>query len=91
MSFFASEFVIHLLMIDNVVTVHAARSGLKVWRTIRVRNPQCLQIRSNVGCIIECEIRMQLQPVGRGRNAQHISRGTGFQLMLVDGGTKTQP
>jgi hypothetical protein len=42
MTFLAAQLIVHALMVDHVVSVHAAGSGLKIWRAINVRHTQIL-------------------------------------------------
>jgi len=69
--FFASQFGIDALVIDNVVTVHAAWSGLQVWRAINVRDSERFEIRSDPNGVVERKASVQLQAVCRVWNSGH--------------------
>ena len=71
MSLGAAQFVVDLVMIDNIVTVLAPRGRLQVRRAIDVRNAEGMKIIGN-GCSgVETEARVQLQPVSRNGNSRH--------------------
>ena len=71
MGFFASEFLIYGLMIDDVVAVHAARSGLQVGRAVHMRDTQGLEIGRDLDGVVECEAGVQLQPVSGEWDSGH--------------------
>jgi hypothetical protein len=87
MSFFAAEFGVDALMIDDVVAVHAAGSGLQIGRAIDMRDTERLEIGSDPYGVVECEAGVQLQTVSGVGNSGHISY-VGFALGMGGKGWK---
>ena len=71
MSFFAAEFCVDGLMIDDVIAVHAARSCLQIGRAIYVRDAKRFEIWSDPDGVVECEASVQLQTVSGVWNSGH--------------------
>jgi hypothetical protein len=67
----ATQFVIHSLMIDHIVTMHAGWGRLQVWRAVYMRDPQRVQVLCNRRSIIEIETFMELYPVCGTWNPWH--------------------
>lgn len=61
---FPAELFIYLIVINDVVPMHAARRSLQVGRTVNVRDAELFQITCDCDRVIKSEARMQLQPVG---------------------------
>jgi len=71
MSFFAAEFGIDALMIDDIVAVHAAGSCLQIRRAIDMRDTKGLEIGSDPYGVVECESGVQLQTISGVWNSKH--------------------
>jgi hypothetical protein len=59
----AAEFFIQPLVIDDIVSMHAARSRLKIGRAIQMRDAQRLQVFRYPGRVVKCETAVQLKTV----------------------------
>jgi hypothetical protein len=58
--FRATQLLIHAAMVDDIITMHAARSRLKVWRAVDVRDSQSFQVVSDRRRIIKGETSVKL-------------------------------
>jgi hypothetical protein len=52
------ELFVHAAMIDDVVAMHAAGSGLQIRRAVNVRDAELMEIRRDCGCVVKGEIFM---------------------------------
>ena len=57
-------------MVRNVVAVQALGPGLKIGRGVAVTNPESIQVRDRLPRLTKGELPIELQSVGRGRNAR---------------------
>ena len=62
-AFFSAKFLVDLLLIDDVVSMHAAFSGLHIGRAIDMRDSEILQIRKYSTCVGELEAGVELYAV----------------------------
>ncbi len=72
MRFTSSQLFVYRVVVDDVVAVFAAWSGLQIRGTIEVGDPELLQIIRNTSSIVEAEFAMQLYPIGSSRNTGHL-------------------
>jgi hypothetical protein len=69
-SFGAAKLVIHLMMVDDIITVCAARHGLEVGRTIEMADAEFREIVNN-GCgVVKTKTSMKLNSI----SFSHLSR-----------------
>ena len=61
---------IQLVVIGDVVAVQALRARLKIGRRIAIADPERVQIRHDLARLRKGELPVELQPVGRARNAR---------------------
>jgi hypothetical protein len=59
----ASKFLVYTVVIDDVVSMFAARGSLQVRRTVYVRYPEFRKVIGNFGCIVKGKIFMQLYSI----------------------------
>ena len=56
---------IELVVIGDVVPVHALRAGLEIGRGVGMTDPELIKIRHNFARLPEGEVLVELQAVGR--------------------------
>src|SRR5579884_1468940 len=61
-----------MMMVDDVITVHAAGTGTQIWRRINMRNSQRGKKRDQFGSLGKSEISVELQPIGGKRNCRRL-------------------
>ena len=61
---------VEFVVIGNVVAVQTVRSGLKIGRRISITDTQRVQIGHDLARLGKSEPAVELQPVGRARDAR---------------------
>src|SRR5215471_12490994 len=74
----AAEFGIDALMIEHVVAVCAARSGLQIGGTINVADAEVFEIAGHFAGFEKPESGFQLQPIGAARQSFGWTRHVTF-------------
>jgi hypothetical protein len=74
-----SEFLVYMVVIDNIIAMLAARGRLQVRRTVYVRYSEFCKIIGNFGCIVKGEVFMQLYSVRSKWDSTH-ARVRSFSL-----------
>ena len=64
MSLATTQFLVDLVIIDDIVPVLAAGRRLQIGRGVDVRDTKLMEIVGDPGGSIEPEVGVQLQPVG---------------------------
>jgi hypothetical protein len=59
----AAQFIVHPLVVDHVIPVHASGDGLQVGGTVNVRNAEGFQVGRRIGRVIKCKVFMELETV----------------------------
>src|SRR5438105_4057885 len=65
---------VELIVVGDVVAVHAVWARLKIWRCIHVTDSQCVKIGDDLACLRKSEPTIELQSVGAGWNPCHVER-----------------
>ena len=78
-----TELRVDLVVRDNVVAVHAARTCAQDRRAVHVAHPEARKVRQNLRRVVEGEILVELQPVGRARYAR-LGRGRAQRRMRAN-------
>ena len=76
---------IQLVVIGDVVTVQAFRARLEIGRRIAIADPERIQVRHDFPRLGKGELPVELQPVGRGRNARvfHVCLSSLLLLLMI--------
>ncbi len=77
-------------VVDNVVTVRAARGCLQIGRAVEVADAQRGQIVSDGGSVVKGEARVQLDAVGRGPRPRAWGRRGNHRGVLQEEGLTKQ-
>ena len=70
--FESTDLRIQLMMVNDVVSMHAAGSGAQIRRGVTMRNTQLSEIGDELGGLQECEIAIELQAIRRNRYPRWI-------------------
>ena len=63
---------IKLVVIGDVVAVQAFRARLEIGRRVTIRHSELMQIRNDLARLLKGELPIELEPIGRNRNARII-------------------
>src|SRR5579884_1706108 len=61
--FWRANLWVQMMMVDDVIAVHAARARTQVRRGVTVRDPELSKIRNQVSSLRESEAAVELQPI----------------------------
>ncbi len=79
----AAELRVDLAVVDDVVAVHRARPRLVDRRGVDVADAELGEIRDDLGRVVEGEVLVELQPVGRPRRRRGETRGARARPALL--------
>ncbi len=71
---FAADLGIDLIVVGDVVAVHATGAGLQDGRRVQMRDAKRVQVRDELARVLEPESAMKLQTVCRQRTGAALSR-----------------
>ena len=79
----AAELFVDVAMIDYVVTVGASGCGLEIGRAVDVRDAEFVQILRDVCGVVEGEVLVKLETVGRLGSSGHSLAPVEHELLIV--------
>ncbi len=67
----AAQLTVHTVVIDHVIAVHGAGTGLQIRRAVHMRDAQIAQVAGDRAGVVKGEAFVKLQPVGGVGDAWH--------------------